>query len=682
MPNTHFLTLRTKISEISTDNSLPEPFGAYFRRTASFLETVFAQYDFVLNGAIRTAGMAELAKRNKALFADILPENYPNSYADPAFAAKMLGSDFGKIFSLLYTELRCLIMYAHEARTDLMVIRMALFINVYEAFAKAENQAPAYEEIHQIIRAYMTENQEAAICEKMAGQFTIKNDFAKRIIMENDLAGLRYLYYFGEYITENELAVAEHLRSLPAEKIKLLADTYTEGYRIGFAVTGKDIATKKMAGIYFELGFERVIRQAVENFAAIGLESGFFRANLSLLDGRSMNRAGYFGADANKQYNFDHKDDHALVYDREMMLARLSALENAGKKVAGEAKDYAGPAMMMTFGGLPPAPVYKEDALRLSPEQQKLAVEFTQAAGDIINRYVPRQETSYTIIAFPTPEIGPRFAEIFDETVALNTLDYHLYRDIQQRIIDALDQAEYVRVTGCGDNKTDLMIAVPELADPVSQTNFENCVADVNIPVGEVFTSPKLKGTKGTLHVTRVFLSGLEYTDLTLKLADGMITAYDCANFASEDENKKLIKENILFHHDSLPVSEFAIGTNTTAYMVGKKYGIAGRFPILIAEKTGPHFAFGDTCYAHSEEVAVFNPDGKEIIARDNEISNKRKTDGSKAYFNCHTDVTIPYDELGEIIVHTKSGAEIPIFYGGKFVLPGCEELNRPLSGY
>ena len=40
--------------------------------------------------------------------------------------------------------------------------------------------------------------------------------------------------------------------------------------------------------------------------------------------------------------------------------------------------------------------------------------------------------------------------------------------------------------------------------------------------------------------------------------------------------------------------------------------------PILIAEKMGPHFAVGDTCYSWQEDTPVYNPDGKEIIARDN----------------------------------------------------------------
>ena len=39
----------------------------------------------------------------------------------------------------------------------------------------------------------------------------------------------------------------------------------------------------------------------------------------------------------------------------------------------------------------------------------------------------------------------------------------------------------------------------------------------------------------------------------------------------------------------------------------------------MIAEKMGPHFAVGDTCYSWAEDTPVYNPDGKEIIARDNE---------------------------------------------------------------
>ena len=68
---------------------------------------------------------------------------------------------------------------------------------------------------------------------------------------------------------------------------------------------------------------------------------------------------------------------------------------------------------------------------------------------------------------------------------------------------------------------------------------------------------------------------------------DGMIKTYTCTNFDNEEENREYLKANVLYHYDTLPIGEFAIGTNTTAYMTAKKYDIGSRFPILIAEKTG-----------------------------------------------------------------------------------------------
>ena len=275
------------------------------------------------------------------------------------------------------------------------------------------------------------------------------------------------------------------------------------------------------------------------------------------------------------------------------------------------------------------------------------------------------------------PDIGPQYGDIFDDIVRINTLDYRLYQRIQQRLIDTLDLGSTVLVKGKGPNRTDMTVRLHELRDPAKETNFENCVADVNIPVGEVFTSPLLRGTEGVLHVTRVFLNGLEYRDLWLRFEDGMVADYGCANFPDEEENRKYIRDNVLFHHDTLPIGEFAVGTNTAAYVAARRYGIEDKLPILIAEKTGPHFAVGDTCYSHAEDVRVCNPDGKEIIARDNEVSLLRDTDVSKAYFQCHTDITIPYDELGEISVLTGTGERIFIIRDGQFVLEGCGELNR-----
>ena len=33
---------------------------------------------------------------------------------------------------------------------------------------------------------------------------------------------------------------------------------------------------------------------------------------------------------------------------------------------------------------------------------------------------------------------------------------------------------------------------------------------------------------------------------------DGMVTDYTCSNFEDEEENRKYVRENVLFHHDTL----------------------------------------------------------------------------------------------------------------------------------
>ena len=106
------------------------------------------------------------------------------------------------------------------------------------------------------------------------------------------------------------------------------------------------------------------------------------------------------------------------------------------------------------------------------------------------------------------------------------------------------------------------------------------------------------------------------------------------------------------------------------------------RFPILIAEKMGPHFRGGRYLLQLGARTArSYNPDGREMVARENEISAKRKENPQEAYFGCHTDITIPYSELDTIeAVPFPDGTSVKIIAGGRFALPGTEKLNEPLE--
>ena len=185
-----------------------------------------------------------------------------------------------------------------------------------------------------------------------------------------------------------------------------------------------------------------------------------------------------------------------------------------------------------------------------------------------------------------------------------------------------------------------------------------------------------LKGTTGVLNVSSVYLNDIKFNNLTVWFEDGFVKDYTCTNFDDEAKNRELFKANVLYDHETLPLGEFAIGTNTTAYVFANKHDIVYKLPILIVEKMGPHFAVGDTCYSRAEDVYVTNPDGKEIISRDNEVSLLRKTEPDKAYYNCHTDITIPYDEIGNITVVAEDGTRTDLIKNGRFVLDGTLALN------
>lgn len=667
-----------RLRGIVSEETVSEKYIPFFQDTAIFLLELENVRRKVSDGTWEHYSLEEMQSLNEILYRDILPANYGKSYADPAYAVENLGEDMGRLLSLLYVEMRSGIPIVFEERTDYLTILFELFIEVYNCFEGKEE--PEAKEIKDIIYWYASDYCDVFLADRIEEQIDPEYSFAADIIEHADLENDKYLYRFGEYITENELGTAHHLRTLPEETIRKMADVYTEGYRIGFVNTGKDLSKKSVVNIRYSLGFEKVIREAIENFRKMGLKPVIYRAASGVVTKREHHKIGYFGAVPNWQYEYDHRQDQALFMDKRYIERRLEVMRTVYEKNRELAAQFAGPAVIETFGETPFSPEAKPEAPGYSSEQRELAMMYDSRSGQITNEYIQGDERSFTIVAYPVPEIGERYPEIFDEVIRINTLDAKLYEKVQQTLIDALDQGEYVRILGKGVNRTDLKVQLISLNDPEKETKFENCVADVNIPVGEVFTSPVLEGTEGILNVSRVYLDGLEYRDLEITFKDGKITDYSCSNFDSRGEGKKYIYDNVLKNHETLPLGEFAIGTNTTAYVAARKYGIEEKMPILIAEKTGPHFAVGDTCYSWSEEIRVYNPNGKEIVAKDNSVSILRKEDASKAYFHCHTDITIPYDELEEISVVTKEGKNIILIENGRFVLPGTEVLNEPLK--
>lgn len=717
---------------------------------------------------------------NEALYYELSDEGFKTSFLDVEYAAERFGS-LGTLLSAFYAEFRGIIPFAYENRIKDITVILETVMQLYTAFEehidacrtdiggraedKTEHRAgheserdkeperlrwvddkpepyadydkdSFAEEIREIIYSYIYDYTDEFVNDYIARECNPSYSFAKDIVMNADLDNVgenSYLYSYGEYITEEELGTARLMSELGQEQIESMARAYTEGYIRGFKMTGKDVSLKSTVSCYLPLGFERFMREAVKQFEAAGLKVIINRNPVHLINKKNnvSVKPGFYGA-CSRICDFEHREDLALFWGDKLKSRKLLALKAAYEEHKELLKGYSGRACVEIFGKSGVSPRREEHMAAFDEHQLKVTREYAFKAHEISQQYMPDEETSFTIIAWPTPSIagalyckcsnsinndkdmqgtadtrqcsqdnqdadsaalsknrndkeaaGSRFEElyrkIFERFIDINTLPVTSWQQIQQCIIDALDTAEYIEVKGTEGNDTDIRISMHALSKPDKETNFENCLADVNIPAGEVFTSPVLKGTNGILHAGYVYIGGYLFKNLKISFTDGRVSAYSCENYEDEDEGRRLIEHLIFKDRQRLPMGEFAIGTNTIAYAAATEYDIADKMPVLIAEKTGPHFAVGDTCYSYEEDMATYNPDGKQITARENECSALRKIKPEQAYFSVHTDITLPYDEL-KYIRAVGSGRSTAIIEDGRFVLPGTEALNEALE--
>lgn len=673
-----FLLVSERIRQIAGgDEPCDEAYAAYFTRVAGFLCDVIQTYKDRI--ALRTWSIEKHCIHQEILYGDILPERYRESFANPEYAAQALpDAEPAELLCALYGDLRSLIGAAYEGRLYEILIFMELFVQVFGLFR--EWDVSNIGELRQIIQCFYEDYAEDILSVWLERRMDTDRDFAVKILEQTQGTEEVCLYWYGAYISETERKIHRYLATLSDTQIEELARPFTSGFYDGFAVNNVSFVGKKTVDIQYMIGFDRLIFAAVRQFREMGLEPVIYREPDCSLYRRAGRRSGFYSAGANKQFVYDHRYDDAVYYTKSFVERKLQAQRGAWVRVQDLTAGYAGPAVVEVFGEKDFLPEGKDAAPAYSSRQQKYFLHYQTQVQQILEEFLPGDSYSFTIISYPVPDIGEDFPEIFEETAKVNTLPVDVYREIQQRLIDALDSGDTVHVQGRGRNRTCLDVKLRRLEHPDTQTQFENCLADVNIPLGEVFTSPVLEGTKGVLHVPHVFLNDLEYHELEIWIEDGMVTDYICANYSSRKENKTFIKDHILYQHDTLPMGEFAIGTNTLAYQMGRRYHIERKLPILIAEKTGPHFALGDTCYSHMEDIVTKNPDGKEIVAKENSRSSLRNTEPDSAYFGCHTDITIPYDELGCLSVLYSDGTSVDIIRDGRFVLAGTQELNAYLG--
>lgn len=681
-----------RIREIPEERALSAAFQAYFTAAAEFILLLDAFLKARTAGGLQTEAAyvsaptpvadhmsaADLQRWNAALYAEAA-ERYENSFLNPRVAVAKLGP-IGAELSALYMELQGLIQSAYQQDLEDIVCVLETFVQVYCMFTSAHEDKEKVDpkQLRDVLYSYAHDYSEDFLRRKMDAMYIPARSYARQILLDHDFLDPADICRFGYYVSATALRTAEFIAKLPDDRIDRMARTWYQGFKDGFRIQGKPYEKKSVVEFSYPAGFERVVKRTAALFAEDGFDFTIpLRPQHFLTRTPGWSRQLY--ESPNPQMDFDHSYDLALVMGDRICARMLEEQRRIFRSYGDEIGRYAGPVVMESFGAPAFEPVEEPARLRFTTHQSEVYGHYQNSVQLLVHEFVLEEERSFTINAWPLPTIGPNFEAIFRETEAVNTLSSAAYRPVQECLIAALDQARTVHILG-KDNATDLCVQLHPLRDPARETNFENCLSDVNIPLGEVFTSPQLEGTSGVLNVRSVFIEGFRFRDLRIRFEDGRVADYSCANFRDPEQGRALMRKVIFGEKERLPMGEFAIGTNTRAYRMAQRYGIGALMPILIAEKTGPHFAVGDTCYSFMEDMHLYNPDGKELVAKDNSCSILRKTEPEKAYFAVHTDITIPYDELDRIAAIRADGSEIPIIAGGRFVLAGTEMLNEALD--
>ena len=582
-------------------------------------------------------------------------DNYKCSYANPTYCKEHLPSVISDIASGLYHEIVDSVKYIFQGEYEAIENLVNKFFIVVENINNIDNLYKQIEE-NQIKNAKYYANLEVK-------NTYVNQNFATNLVNTCNLNDIRYLFRYGLYVSECEIKFAEKMNDFDPTYIDSLANRMVSGYLKGFITQNKNKKDRKAGRIILLIGLEKIARQ----INLVMKHNGYFSYVGELV---------YIGYNAQATVDYEKIKECAIREDYYQIMS--NRYEDALKCFENDIKNYQGKITMVAFGQNKRKIHDYQTYLKPNYEAKK---KYIMDAKIAFESYAPKSETSYTGMAFPVYDINhDNYDNIFNDIMKINEMSPESHEQMHELLIDVLDKSDYVNLVGFRGNETNICVALHEIDDPEKETNFVNCGADVNIPVGEVFTSPKLTGTNGLIHLKRIRIAKIQFKNVRIKVENGFAVEYSCENTGNKEEDHKIMEEVVFHHLKKMPLGEFALGTNTFAYSLAKKDGVLHLLHTLIYEKLGPHIALGDTCFSWAEDVPLYSYNGKLVVAKDNEFSIHRKENPEKSYVNLHYDLTIPYDEIGLIQAHQKDGTLVDIVKNGRIALAGLEELNKYLD--
>lgn len=374
------LTLE-RIESMLQEDTVAEVYRDYFRTVARFILKVNRIQD-------REAfTLEEWQAENQELYADILDENYRTSYANPAYAVSVFGEEIGQLLSFLYTEIRAEIAYAYEGRLSYLTICNELFIEVYNSFE--DEETPNYRSLKEIIYWFASDYCDVFVADWVDEKLNPKHTFATDIIMNADWNDLRYLYQYGEYISQNECRLAAYLNSVSEEDIKETASIYVEGFREACEEIEIDLSQKSVIQIQYPIGAERVVREVIREFEELGLKASICRNAVSALTKESK-KNGYYGGSASLAYEADHRYDQAIFLNKKWIERKLDVMKNAYEQDIEAAAKFAG-CVLVENTEEPVVAEPKTEAIRLNDKQKDLEELYFDKTEQLTNKYLLKE---------------------------------------------------------------------------------------------------------------------------------------------------------------------------------------------------------------------------------------------------------------------------------------------------
>ncbi|NQU04512.1 MAG: hypothetical protein HQ568_00355, partial [Calditrichaeota bacterium] len=330
----------------------------------------------------------ELYEENKALFSELLPANYVESYLNPTYCVKIFGDKYGQALSFIYVIYRQYINYAFFHKIFRMEETNRLFMNLFDV-VKGEDFS--YKALLEIINRNCKRDRTIEMTYDLKESFDKSFTYYNDIIEDSDINDLRYIFKYGRVITDYEIRTAKHLGNLPQDEINRLSTLTAKAYVDGFIRDEKDISIKSTVGVGFSIGQERIIRKLIENLKGYNLEAVVNSVSTTVV---------------NKQYSYDHRFDTTMCLDEEFTSMMERCFGSAFEDCKEMASAFSGIIGFDKFGEPPFIPENKPECLKFTDEQQKIIQIFQNKMMMIQERYMPRKEWSFTMIALPSPEIG------------------------------------------------------------------------------------------------------------------------------------------------------------------------------------------------------------------------------------------------------------------------------------